>query len=60
MNSHGNVTLPAARDTVTLPVLERLPHHFERRASEFRKFIEKKHAVMRETNFARRRIGRAA
>src|SRR5581483_8510390 len=35
-------------------VLQRLPHHFERRTFEFGKLIEKKNAVVRETDLAGR------
>src|SRR5207237_9823893 len=35
-----------------LAVLERLAHHFERRAFELRQLIEKEHTIVRETHFA--------
>ena len=41
------------------PLLERLAHHFERRARELRQLVEEEHAVLREADLARVR-GRAA
>ena len=43
-----------------LAVFERLAHDFQRRAFELRQLVEKKDAVMRETDFAGRGRGRAA
>ncbi|MGA8383669.1 MAG: hypothetical protein WB687_00110, partial [Candidatus Cybelea sp.] len=41
---------PRDRD---VPVLDRLPHYFERTAAKFGTLVEKEHAVMRERYFTR-------
>jgi len=52
MNSDGNVTLPAARDTVTFPSSSGCRMTSSGRAFELRQLIKKKDAVMGETHFA--------
>jgi hypothetical protein len=42
MNSDGNVRLPGRPRDGDFAVLERLPHHLERRAFELRQLIENK------------------
>ena len=43
-----------------MEVFERLTHHFEHAAREFREFVEEKHAVMGQGDFARHGTGASA
>ena len=52
--------VPAAREMVTRPSSSRLAHGFQDAALEFGQFVQKQHAVVRQGNFAGRRIGVAA
>jgi len=52
MNSEGNVTLPAARATVTWPYLERWRINFEGRAFELGQARRKEDAVVRQARLS--------
>ena len=60
MNWEGNVMVPAAREMVTRALLQGLAHGLQHAALELRQFVEEKHAMMRQGNFARRGIHIAA
>ena len=56
MNCDGNVIVPAAREMVTRPSFQRLAQRLQNSALELRQFVQKQNTVVRERNFAGRRI----
>jgi len=55
MNRDGNVTEIAAREIVTILVLQRLPLDLQNVALKLRKLVQQQYAVMSQGNFSRAR-----
>jgi hypothetical protein len=60
MNSHGKVSDPAARDTVTFPSSSGLAHYLQSGSMKFREFVQKKESIMGKTHLSGSRLSGAS